>query len=95
MVRSTRFGRKQQNFEEAGVDQVIFVSRIASVRDEQICWSLDLFEHATIGDFRGREAVDMQKLEQAERMEAIVEPVIQRERAPEIGQTAIRAGMGS
>ncbi len=86
---------KLRNFEEAGVDQVIFVSQAGNNRHEDICSSLDLFGREVLGDFKERE--QKRALEKAERMAPIIERAMQRKRQPETpardGATIIRAAM--
>ena len=86
---------KLRNFEEAGVDQVIFVSQAGNNRHEDICSSLDLFGRDVIGDFKERE--EKRAVEKAERMTPIVEHAMRRKCPLETpvrdGATIIRAVM--
>jgi alkanesulfonate monooxygenase SsuD/methylene tetrahydromethanopterin reductase-like flavin-dependent oxidoreductase (luciferase family) len=91
---------KLRNFEEAGVDQVIFVSQAGNNRHEDICSSLDLFGREVLGEFKERE--EKRAIEKAERMSPIIERAMNRKRqtqttAGEISAsnapTIIRAGM--
>jgi alkanesulfonate monooxygenase SsuD/methylene tetrahydromethanopterin reductase-like flavin-dependent oxidoreductase (luciferase family) len=90
---------KLRNFEEAGVDQVIFVSQAGNNRHEDICSSLDLFGREVIGDFKERE--ERRAIEKAERMAPIIERAMNRKPQPEIpaegsagaDATIVRAGM--
>jgi alkanesulfonate monooxygenase SsuD/methylene tetrahydromethanopterin reductase-like flavin-dependent oxidoreductase (luciferase family) len=86
---------KLRNFEEAGVDQVIFVSQAGNNRHEDICSSLDLFGREVLGAFKERE--EKRALEKAERMAPIIERAMQRKRPVETpvhdGTTIIRSVM--
>jgi hypothetical protein len=47
-------------YEEAGVDQVVFIQQGGRNRHEHICESLRLFSHEVLPEFRGRD-IDRQK----------------------------------
>jgi alkanesulfonate monooxygenase SsuD/methylene tetrahydromethanopterin reductase-like flavin-dependent oxidoreductase (luciferase family) len=86
---------KLQNFEDAGVDQVIFVSQAGNNRHEDICSSLDLFGRNVLGDFKERE--QKRAPEKAERMAPVIENAMRRKRPVETpvrdGATIVRAVM--
>jgi hypothetical protein len=86
---------KLRNFEDAGVDQVIFVSQAGNNAHEDICSSLDLFGREVLAEFKGRE--QKRAVEKAERMAPIVERGMKRKRDPDIPRqdspTIIRAGI--
>ena len=84
---------KLRNFEEAGVDQVIFVSQAGHNQHADICSSLDLFGREVLGDFKERE--EKRALMKAERMAPIIEQAMRRKRPRETpahdGPTIVRA----
>ena len=86
---------KLRNFEDAGVDQVIFVSQAGNNAHEDICSSLDLFGREVLAEFKERE--QRRAIEKAERMAPIIESAMKRKRDPDIPKqespTIIRAGI--
>jgi alkanesulfonate monooxygenase SsuD/methylene tetrahydromethanopterin reductase-like flavin-dependent oxidoreductase (luciferase family) len=82
-------------YEEAGVDQVVFISQAGNNKHEDICSSLSLFAEKVMPDFKPRE--EKHAREKAERMAPILEKAMQRKREPQIpkqsGPTVIQAGM--
>jgi alkanesulfonate monooxygenase SsuD/methylene tetrahydromethanopterin reductase-like flavin-dependent oxidoreductase (luciferase family) len=86
---------KLRNFEDAGVDQVIFVSQAGNNAHEDICSSLDLFGREVLAEFKERE--QRRAIEKAERMAPIIESALKRKRDPDIPKqespTIIRAGI--
>jgi alkanesulfonate monooxygenase SsuD/methylene tetrahydromethanopterin reductase-like flavin-dependent oxidoreductase (luciferase family) len=90
---------KLRNFEDAGVDQVIFVSQAGNNRHEDICSSLDLFGREVLSEFKERE--EQLTIEKAERMAPIIERAMNRKRHPQTTgaipasnvATIVRAGM--
>ena len=86
---------KLRNFEDAGVDQVIFVSQAGNNRHEDICSSLDLFGREVIAEFKERE--EKRGPAKAERMAPLIENAMRRKPQPEAplrdGATIVRAVM--
>ena len=63
-------------YEEAGVDQIIFVSQAGRNRHEHIMESLELFGHTVLPEFMERE--EKQAGDKARRLEPIIEKVMAR-----------------
>src|SRR6266850_2327073 len=84
-----------REFEEAGVDQVVFISQAGNNKHEDICSSLNLFAEKIQPEFKERE----QKIakQKAERIAPIVEKAMKRKREPKIpktdGPVIVQAGM--
>ena len=82
-------------FEDAGVDQVIFVSQAGNNRHEDICSSLDLFGREVIAEFQEREA--RRAPLKAERMAPVIAAAMRRKRPsaapPGDPPTIIQSGM--
>lgn len=82
-------------YEEAGVDQVIFVSQAGNNRHEDICASLELFGHEVLPEFKERDRKYC--AEKSDRMAPIIERAMKRKPAPdaptESRPTIVRAGM--
>jgi alkanesulfonate monooxygenase SsuD/methylene tetrahydromethanopterin reductase-like flavin-dependent oxidoreductase (luciferase family) len=82
-------------FEDAGVDQVIFVSQAGNNRHEDICSSLDLFGREVIAEFQEREA--RRAPLKAERMAPVIAAAMRRKRPsatpPGDSPTIIQPGM--
>jgi alkanesulfonate monooxygenase SsuD/methylene tetrahydromethanopterin reductase-like flavin-dependent oxidoreductase (luciferase family) len=82
-------------FEDAGVDQVIFVSQAGNNRHEDICSSLDLFGREVLPEFQEREARGAAA--KAERMAPIIAAAMNCKPGPETPShdtpTIVRAGM--
>jgi alkanesulfonate monooxygenase SsuD/methylene tetrahydromethanopterin reductase-like flavin-dependent oxidoreductase (luciferase family) len=67
-------------YEEAGVDQLIFVSQAGRNRHEDICESLELFARTVLPEFRDR--ADAADKEKAARLAPAVERALARRSAP-------------
>ena len=84
-----------REFEEAGVDQVVFISQAGNNKHEDICSSLNLFAEKVMPEFKEREQKRAQQ--KAERMAPILEKAMKRKPAPKIpkhdGPTVVQAGM--
>jgi alkanesulfonate monooxygenase SsuD/methylene tetrahydromethanopterin reductase-like flavin-dependent oxidoreductase (luciferase family) len=82
-------------YEEAGVDQVVFVSQGGNNRHEDICASMELFAREVLGEFKERE--QKRAREKAQRMALIGERAMTRKPAPQVpeetGPTIVPAGM--
>ena len=87
--------KKIREFEEAGVDQVVFVSQAGKNKHEDICSSLELFGREVLPEFKEREA--KRAREKAERLQPIIERAMKRKPEPKIpkreGPTVVQAGM--
>jgi alkanesulfonate monooxygenase SsuD/methylene tetrahydromethanopterin reductase-like flavin-dependent oxidoreductase (luciferase family) len=68
-----------RGYEEAGVDQIIFVSQSGRTRHEHVCESLELFAREVMPEFHEREA--RREAEKRERLAPAVEAALAR-RAP-------------
>ncbi|HUO05846.1 MAG TPA: LLM class flavin-dependent oxidoreductase [Candidatus Binataceae bacterium] len=71
-----------RDYEEAGVDQVIFVSQAGNNKHEDICSSLNLFAEKVMPEFKERE--EKRAKAKAERMAPILEKAMKRKPAPKI-----------
>jgi alkanesulfonate monooxygenase SsuD/methylene tetrahydromethanopterin reductase-like flavin-dependent oxidoreductase (luciferase family) len=84
-----------REFEEAGVDQVVFISQAGNNKHEDICSSLSLFAEKVMPEFKEREA--KRAHQKAERMAPILEKAMKRKPEPKIpksdGPTVVQAGM--
>ncbi|MGC1676213.1 MAG: LLM class flavin-dependent oxidoreductase [Candidatus Binataceae bacterium] len=82
-------------YEDAGVDQVVFISQAGNNKHEDICSSLNLFAEKVMPEFKPRE--EKHAMEKAVRMAPILEKAMKRKRAPQLpkssGATVIQAGM--
>lgn len=81
-----------REFEESGVDQVIFLSQAGRIAHETLCSSIELFGKEVLPEFKERE--QKREQEKAALKERIVEKAMQRKPAPEIpnwGSPVIRA----
>ena len=82
-------------FEDAGVDQVVFISQAGNNKHEDICSSLNLFADKVLPEFKVRE--EKRAKEKAERIAPIVEKAMKRKKDPQIPKqaapTIIQAGM--
>ena len=89
-IRARLFG-----YEQAGVDQVVFISQAGNNRHDDICSSLDLFARQVMPEFKARESQRMK--DKAARLEPILASAMKRKRKPEVPadrrRTTIRAGM--
>jgi alkanesulfonate monooxygenase SsuD/methylene tetrahydromethanopterin reductase-like flavin-dependent oxidoreductase (luciferase family) len=87
--------KRLREFEEAGVDQVVFISQAGNNKHEDICASLNLFAEQVLPEFKERES--KRAHEKAERMAPTIEKIMKRKKAPAIpkseGPTVIQAGM--
>jgi alkanesulfonate monooxygenase SsuD/methylene tetrahydromethanopterin reductase-like flavin-dependent oxidoreductase (luciferase family) len=86
--------KRLREYEEAGVDQVVFISQAGNNKHEDICSSLNLFAEKVLPEFKERE--DKRTREKAERMAPIVEKVMKRKKEPAVPKaesTVIQAGM--
>ncbi|MGO9452828.1 MAG: LLM class flavin-dependent oxidoreductase [Candidatus Binataceae bacterium] len=82
-------------FEEAGVDQVVFISQAGNNKHEDICSSLNLFAEKVLPEFKVRE--EKRAKAKAERIAPILEKAMKRKKEPQIPKSAeptvIEAGM--
>jgi alkanesulfonate monooxygenase SsuD/methylene tetrahydromethanopterin reductase-like flavin-dependent oxidoreductase (luciferase family) len=86
--------KRLRDYEDAGVDQVVFISQAGNNKHEDICSSLNLFAEKVLPEFKDRE--DKRVREKAERMAPIVEKVMKRKKEPAVPKaesTVIQAGM--
>lgn len=87
--------KRLREFEEAGVDQVVFISQAGRNKHEDICDSLNLFAKEVLPEFKDREQKNARK--KAERLAPIVENAMKRKPAPRVpkheGPTIVQAGM--
>jgi alkanesulfonate monooxygenase SsuD/methylene tetrahydromethanopterin reductase-like flavin-dependent oxidoreductase (luciferase family) len=84
-----------REFEEAGVDQVVFISQAGNNKHEDICSSLDLFAEKVMPEFKERE--QKRAHQKAERMAPILAKAMKRKPEPKVpkhdGPTVVQAGM--
>ncbi len=84
-----------REYEEAGVDQVVFISQAGNNKHEDICASLDLFASKVMPEFKERE--EKRAAQKAAKMAPILEKAMKRKPAPSIpkseGPTIVQAGM--
>jgi hypothetical protein len=84
-----------REYEEAGVDQVVFISQAGNNKHEDICASLNLFAEKVMPEFKEREPRRARL--KAEKMAPVLERAMKRKPAPKIpktdGPTIIQAGM--
>jgi hypothetical protein len=82
-------------YEQAGVDQVVFISQAGNNKHEDICSSLDLFARRVMPEFKEREPQRM--ADKAARIEPVLERAMKRKREPETPaakrDTTIRASL--
>jgi alkanesulfonate monooxygenase SsuD/methylene tetrahydromethanopterin reductase-like flavin-dependent oxidoreductase (luciferase family) len=86
--------KRLREYEESGVDQVVFISQAGNNKHEDICASLNLFAEKVLPEFKDRE--DKRGREKAERMAPIIEKVMKRKKEPVVPKaesTVIQAGM--
>jgi len=87
--------KRLREYEEAGVDQVVFISQAGNNKHEDICASLNLFAQKVLPDFKNHE----EKLarEKAERIAPILDKAMKRKQPPRLPAqtepTIIQAGM--
>jgi alkanesulfonate monooxygenase SsuD/methylene tetrahydromethanopterin reductase-like flavin-dependent oxidoreductase (luciferase family) len=85
-------GQRLREFEEAGVDQVIFLSQAGRIPHDMLCSSMELFAKEVLPEFKERDHRRAQ--EQAARRARIAEAAMARKprvEAPNWGPTVIRA----
>jgi alkanesulfonate monooxygenase SsuD/methylene tetrahydromethanopterin reductase-like flavin-dependent oxidoreductase (luciferase family) len=86
---------KLLGYEQAGVDQVVFISQAGNNKHEDICSSLDLFARRVMPEFKEREPKRM--ADKAARIQPVLERAMKRKREPETpaakGDTTIRASL--
>ncbi|MGH7863635.1 MAG: LLM class flavin-dependent oxidoreductase, partial [Candidatus Binataceae bacterium] len=87
--------QRLRDYQEAGVDQVVFISQAGNNKHEDICDSLNLFARSVLSEFKEQhEARDRLKMD---RIAPILYQAMKRKREPEIpksdGPTIIQAGM--
>jgi alkanesulfonate monooxygenase SsuD/methylene tetrahydromethanopterin reductase-like flavin-dependent oxidoreductase (luciferase family) len=87
--------KRLSEFEEAGVDQVVFISQAGNNKHEDICASLDLFAGKVMPEFKDREL--RRAREKAERIAPVLAKAMKRKLEPQIpktdGPTIVQAGM--
>ncbi|MGH7935232.1 MAG: LLM class flavin-dependent oxidoreductase [Candidatus Binataceae bacterium] len=71
-----------REFEEAGVDQVIFLSQAGRIPHEMLCSSIELFANEVMPEFKDRQ--EQRAREKAAWCERIVEKAMKRKRKPTI-----------
>jgi alkanesulfonate monooxygenase SsuD/methylene tetrahydromethanopterin reductase-like flavin-dependent oxidoreductase (luciferase family) len=71
--------KKLREYEEVGVDQVVFISQAGNNQHEDICSSLNLFGKEVLSEFKDREQHSAKK--KAERLAPIIEKAMQRKPA--------------
>ncbi len=71
-----------REFEEAGVDQVVFISQAGNNKHEDICSSLNLFAEKVMPEFKERE--QKRAHQKAERIAPILEKAMKRKPEPNI-----------
>jgi isopentenyl diphosphate isomerase/L-lactate dehydrogenase-like FMN-dependent dehydrogenase len=69
-----------RRYEEAGVDQLIFISQAGRNRHEDICESMELFASEVMGEFHDR-AEEVERLK-AERLAPAMEKALARREPP-------------
>jgi len=87
--------QRLRDYQDAGVDQVVFISQAGNNQHEDICDSLNLFAKTVLPEFKEQhQARERQKME---RIAPILERAMSRKREPEVpktdGPTIIQAGM--
>jgi len=87
--------KRLREYEDAGVDQVVFISQAGNNKHEDICDSLHLFASEVLPEFKERELKNAKA--KAERVAPIVEAAMKRKRAPKTprheGPTVITPSM--
>ncbi len=69
-----------RRYEEAGVDQLIFVSQAGRNRHEDICESMELFAREVMGEFHDR--AELSEEEKRKRLAPAVERALERREPP-------------
>lgn len=77
-----QLAQKLGEYEQAGVDQVIFVSQAGNNRHEDICASLELFAREVMPQFRERDQVEARRKQ--ERLAPVIEQAMKRRIVPSI-----------
>jgi len=84
---------KLREYEDVGVDQVVFISQAGKNKHEDICSSLNLFSTEVLGEFKEREQLNAKK--KAERLAPVIANAMKRKRQPDVprhdGPTIITA----
>ncbi len=90
-ARPSRFARYLRRYEEAGVDQVIFVLQAGRNRHEDIMESIELFGHEVLPEFAERD--EQQTAAKAARLAPVIEQVMARKERVErdIGDYSFKA----
>ncbi len=81
-----------REFEESGVDQVVFVSQAGRIPHEMLCSSMELFGKEVLPEFKERD--QREAAHKAEITERVAEKAMKRRREPKVpdrGPTVIRA----
>ena len=73
---------KLREYEDVGVDQVVFISQAGKNKHEDICSSLNLFGKEVLPEFKEREQQNAKK--KAERLAPIIENAMKRKRQPNV-----------
>ncbi len=73
---------KLREYEDVGVDQVVFISQAGKNKHEDICSSLNLFGKEVLPEFKEREQLNAKK--KAERLAPIIENAMKRKREPKV-----------
>ena len=75
---------KLREYEDVGVDQVVFISQAGKNKHEDICSSLNLFGKEVLPEFKEREQLNAKK--KAERLAPIIEAAMKRKQKPKVPQ---------
>jgi alkanesulfonate monooxygenase SsuD/methylene tetrahydromethanopterin reductase-like flavin-dependent oxidoreductase (luciferase family) len=84
--------KRLRAFEDAGVDQVVFLSQAGRIPHEMLCSSIELFGRTVLPEFKERAAANAGQ--KAERKSRITEKAMARKRSAEVpsgGRTVVRA----
>ncbi len=74
--------KKLREYEEVGVDQVVFISQAGNNKHEDICSSLNLFGREVLPEFKEREQQNAKK--KVERLAPVIENAMKRKREPKV-----------
>jgi alkanesulfonate monooxygenase SsuD/methylene tetrahydromethanopterin reductase-like flavin-dependent oxidoreductase (luciferase family) len=74
--------KRLREYEEVGVDQVVFISQAGNNKHEDICSSLNLFGKEVLPEFKEREQQNAKK--KAERLAPIMENAMKRKPQPKV-----------
>jgi alkanesulfonate monooxygenase SsuD/methylene tetrahydromethanopterin reductase-like flavin-dependent oxidoreductase (luciferase family) len=80
--RPDKIRAKLREYEDVGVDQVVFISQAGNNQHEDICSSLNLFGREVLPEFKAREQQSAKK--KAERLAPIIEKAMARKRPPSV-----------